>query len=143
MAKERIPQTQASLRELIRDPVQLRDLQVAFQLVATKLASLDKLRTEGGMLEPAALQSHMRASKEVLDSLRTQIAILGEREAQSLGGTHRGRRARRQRELFANIGMAAVGSAERRSRCGCCHPASFAACRPPPPMRNASLPDCR
>ena len=109
MAKERIPQTQASLRELIRDPVQLRDLQVAFQLVATKLASLDKLRTEGGMLEPAALQSHMRASKEVLDSLRTQIAILGEREAQSLAERTAAAARARQRELFANIGMAAVG----------------------------------
>jgi signal transduction histidine kinase len=109
MAKDRIPRTEADLRMLIADPEQARQLEIASQLVATKLASLDKLRIEGAQLEPDALQSHLRTSKAVLDNLRTQIAVLADREAQLLAQrTALAARARR-RELLANVAMAIVG----------------------------------
>ncbi len=109
MAKDRIPRTEAELRTLIRDKEQTQQFEIASRLVATKLASLDKLRIEGAQLEPSALQSHLRSSKAVLDDLRTQIAVLAEREAQLLAERTALAVGARRRELMANIAMAVVG----------------------------------
>lgn len=110
-AEQRIPPTLSTLQEAIQDPLQSSRLDNAAQLVATKRASLDKLRREGAQLAPEALQTHLRASKQVLDELRTQISELAEGEAQLLAERIATAAVARRRESIANVVMAIVGLA--------------------------------
>jgi signal transduction histidine kinase/ActR/RegA family two-component response regulator len=110
-AEQRIPPTLETLHETIQDPLQAARLDAAAQLVATKRASLNKLRREGAQLEPEALQTHLRASKQVLDELRTQITDLGDGEAKLLTERIATAAVARRRESIANVVMAVVGLA--------------------------------
>jgi signal transduction histidine kinase/AmiR/NasT family two-component response regulator len=110
-AEQRIPPTLETLHETIQDPLQAARLDAAAQLVATKRASLNKLRREGAQLAPEALQTHLRASKQVLDELRTQITDLGDGEAKLLTERIATAAVARRRESIANVVMAVVGLA--------------------------------
>jgi len=110
-AEQRIPLTLATLQKAIQDPLQASRLENAAQLVATKRASLDKLRREGAQLAPEALQTHLRASKQVLDELRTQITELADGEAQLLTERIDTAAVARRRESIANVVIAIVGLA--------------------------------
>ena len=110
-AEQRIPPTLSTLQQAIQDPLQASRLEHAAQLVATKRASLDKLRREGAQLAPEALQTHLRASKQVLDDLRTQITELADGEAQLLTERIATAAVARRRESIANVVMAIVGLA--------------------------------
>lgn len=109
MAQQRIPPTLATLHDMMRDPQQVARLAEASRLVADKLERLETLRLTGAQLEPAALQSHMRESKAVLDALRSQIALLGEREAQLLAERTAAAAVARRREFIVNLVTAVVG----------------------------------
>ena len=111
MAQERIPQTLETLRETIRDPAQASRLEQASRLVAVKLASLEDLRANGAQLEPEALQSHLRESKQVLDALRREIIELGEGEARLIADRIEAAAEARRRESIANVAMAVIGLA--------------------------------
>lgn len=111
MAQERIPQTLKKLRETIRDAAQAERLERAAGLVAVKLAGLEELRLNGAQLEPAALQSHLRSSKQVLDTLRSEIIELGEGEARLIADRIAAAGEARRRESIANVVMAVIGLA--------------------------------
>ena len=111
MAQQRIPATLTTLRETIRDPQQATRLARASALVALKLESLEELRREGAQLEPEALQTHLRASKQVLDALRKEIIELGEGEAQLVTERIATAAEARRRESIANVAMGVIGLA--------------------------------
>lgn len=110
-AEQRIPPTLETLQQTIQDPDQAARLARASELLATKRASLDKLRREGAQLEPEALQTHLRASKAVLDELRTEITDLGDGEAKLVTERIAAAAVARRRESIANVVMAVIGLA--------------------------------
>lgn len=110
-AEQRIPPTLATLQETIQDPDQAARLARAAELLATKRASLDKLRREGAQLAPQELQTHLRASKAVLDQLRTEITDLGDGEAKLVTERIAAAGIARRRESIANVVMAVIGLA--------------------------------
>lgn len=110
-ADAQLPKTLNKLREEVRDPEQRARLALVTRLVATKLASLDTLRTQGRYLSPADLQDHLIASKKVLDELRAEIQTMLAREAELLAQRTAKVSAVLQRNLVMNVAAALLALA--------------------------------
>lgn len=81
-AQQALPDTLASLRRHVRDPVVMASLQRIGELWQRKQQSLEELRTQGRTLPPADLQAHLIGSKGVLDELREEIQTMYARETE-------------------------------------------------------------
>lgn len=110
-ADAQLPKTLAELQQDVRDPEQRRRLAHAASLVATKLASLDTLRTQGRYLSSTDLQDHLLASKKVLDELRAEIQAMLTREAELLAQRTANVSAVLQRNLLMNVAAALLALA--------------------------------
>lgn len=81
-AQQALPDTLASLRRHVRDPVVMASLQRIGELWQRKQQSLEELRTQGRTLPPADLQAHLIGSTGVLDELREEIQTMYARETE-------------------------------------------------------------
>ncbi len=79
-AAEQLPATLASLQARAVDPEQLASLARITPLLRRKLASLNLMRGQRNA-SAAELQAHLASSKQILDQLRTEIAVMNLREA--------------------------------------------------------------
>lgn len=80
-AQQELPVTLTSLRRSLRDPEMKSRLEYIQNLLQQKLDSLEYLRDHGRQLASADLQTHLLASKGVLDELRSEIRAMDAREA--------------------------------------------------------------
>lgn len=110
VAAQQLPATLASLEDKVSDAGQRASLQRIRPLLESKLASLDVMRGQRNA-SPAELQQHLLSSKEILDQLRAEIAVMNTREAELVAQRTAALQGASNRNLWMTIAVVAAGLA--------------------------------
>lgn len=110
VAALQLPATLASLEDKVSDAGQRASLRRIRPLLESKLASLDVMRGQRNA-SPAELQQHLLSSKQILDQLRAEIAVMNTREAELVAQRTAALQGASNRNLWMTIAVVAAGLA--------------------------------
>ncbi|MBV7534330.1 CHASE3 domain-containing protein [Duganella sp. sic0402] len=110
VAARQLPVTLASLEDKVSDAEQRASLQRIRPLLESKLASLDLMRGQRNA-SAAELQQHLLSSKQILDQLRAEIAVMNTREAELVAQRTAALQGASNRNLWMTIAVVAAGLA--------------------------------
>lgn len=110
VAARQLPATLASLEDKVSDAGQRASLQRIRPLLESKLASLDVMRGQRNA-SPVELQQHLLSSKQILDQLRAEIAVMNTREAELVAQRTAALQGASNRNLRMTIAVVAAGLA--------------------------------
>ncbi|MYM34492.1 two-component system sensor protein [Duganella sp. FT94W] len=110
VAARQLPATLASLEDKVSDADQRASLRRIRPLLESKLASLDLMRGQRNA-SAAELQQHLLSSKQILDQLRAEIAVMNAREAELVAQRTAALQGASNRNLWMTITVVAAGLA--------------------------------
>ncbi|MRW88899.1 two-component system sensor protein [Duganella sp. FT80W] len=105
-----LPATLASLEDKVSDAEQRASLRRIRPLLESKLASLEVMRGQRNA-SAVELQQHLLSSKEILDQLRAEIAVMNTREAELVAQRTAALQGASNRNLWMTIAIVAAGLA--------------------------------